>query len=266
MRREILKGNQGKEDVLRIAETILDSTWNRNLDPEKSGEEWDLPAFALDLRDYFGLEAPDFAGKDRETIREEVLAETTKRYEQKEAFLGDETMRLHEKFVMLQVVDQQWKDHLLAIDHLKEGIGLRGYGQRDPLVEYKKESFELFTVMKERIEDQIVQYLFRLQPVVREAEGEVEVDPSERRAPVALPQRKQANVNYSYGAAASGGNDAKVETVHRQGAKVGRNDPCPCGSGKKFKKCHGAEGGATGGGGKRAGASKPATDSDAETA
>ena len=80
-------------------------------------------------------------------------------------------MRTHEKFVMLQVVDQQWKDHLLAIDHLKEGIGLRGYGQRDPLIEYKKESFELFTLMKERIEDQIVQYLFKLQPVAREEAG-----------------------------------------------------------------------------------------------
>jgi preprotein translocase subunit SecA len=147
-------------------------------------------------------------------------------------------MRLHERFVMLQVVDQQWKDHLLAIDHLKEGIGLRGYGQRDPLVEYKYESYELFTLMKERIEDQFVQYLFRLQPVVREAEGEIAEEP--RRAPVGLPSRRQANVNYSYGAAAEGGRDAKVETVHRNAPKVGRNDPCPCGSGKKYKKCHGA--------------------------
>ena len=151
---------------------------------------------------------------------------------------------------MLQVVDQQWKDHLLAIDHLKEGIGLRGYGQRDPLVEYKKESFELFTVMKERIEDQIVQYLYRLQLVVREAVGEVSDGDGQRREPAALPSRRApANVNYSYGAAASGGQDAKVETVQRQGAKVGRNDPCPCGSGKKYKKCHGAEGGPVGGGG-----------------
>jgi preprotein translocase subunit SecA len=141
---------------------------------------------------------------------------------------------------MLQVVDQQWKDHLLAIDHLKEGIGLRGYGQRDPLVEYKKESFELFTLMKERIEDQIVQYLFRLQPMIREAEGEIVGEDEPRRAPVGLPSRRQANVNYSYGAAAEGGHDAKVETIHRASPKVGRNDPCPCGSGKKFKKCHGA--------------------------
>ncbi len=153
-------------------------------------------------------------------------------------------MRTHEKFVMLQVVDQQWKDHLLAIDHLKEGIGLRGYGQRDPLIEYKKESFELFTLMKERIEDQIVQYLFKLQPVREDSADAPEAH--ERRAPVAMPSRRApANVNYSYGAAASGGQDAKVETVQRQAPKVGRNDPCPCGSGKKFKKCHGAEGGST---------------------
>src|SRR6185295_9726258 len=105
-------------------------------------------------------------------------------YEAKEKLLGPETMRLHERFVMLQVVDQQWKDHLLAIDHLKEGIGLRGYGQRDPLVEYKKESFELFTLMKERIEDQFVQYLFKLQPVPREeAEEEAPVAVGEGRAP-----------------------------------------------------------------------------------
>ena len=160
-------------------------------------------------------------------------------FDAKENLLGPDTMRLHEKFVMLQVVDQQWKDHLLALDHLKEGIGLRGYGQRDPLVEYKKESFELFTLMKERIEDQFVQYLFRLQPVLREAEGEV-AESAPRRAPAALPSRRARNVNYSYGAAASGGQDAKVETFHRNAPKVGRNDPCPCGSGKKYKKCHGA--------------------------
>ena len=212
-----------------------------------------MSGFSIDMKEFFGVDAPDLAGKDREAIRELFLKDLTGRYDHKETLLGPETMRLHEKFVMLQVVDQQWKDHLLAIVHLKEGIGLRGYGQRDPLVEYKKESFELFTVMKERIEDQIVQYLFRLQPVVREAEGDVAVP---RQEPVALPPRRQAsNVNYSYGAAASGGQDAKPETVQRQAPKVGRNDPCPCGSGKKYKKCHGAEGGPAGGGAK--GGSKP---------
>jgi len=238
LRLDILKGNLARDYILTLSETILDSVLDRILAEDKEPAEWDLTELAIALKDYYGLEGQDFAEKSREQIREELLADLNRRYEAKETMLGAETMRLHEKFVMLQVVDQQWKDHLLAIDHLKEGIGLRGYGQRDPLVEYKKESFELFTVMKERIEDQIVQYLFRLQPVAREAEAE----PSEggRRAPAALPSRRAANVNYSYGAAASGGQDAKVETIHRSAPKVGRNDPCPCASGKKYKKCHGA--------------------------
>jgi preprotein translocase subunit SecA len=238
MRREILAGKRSKEDVLALAQIIVESLLTRHLPDDKDSSEWDLAALDIDLKEYFGLEAGavDFGGKSVEQIRTELLEELTRRYESKEQMLGPETMRLHERFVMLQVVDQQWKDHLLAIDHLKEGIGLRGYGQRDPLVEYKKESFELFTVMKERIEDQTVQYLFRLQPVLREAEGEV----APPRAPVPMPSRRAGNVNYSYGAAASGGQDAKVETVHRNSPKVGRNDPCPCGSGKKYKKCHGA--------------------------
>jgi preprotein translocase subunit SecA len=240
LRREILQGTRGKAEVLALSETILDYLLGRHLDEGKDAEEWDLSAFAAGLKEYYGLEAkPEaFAGRTREEIREELLAQLSSKYEEKEAQLGSETMRLHERFLMLQVVDQQWKDHLLAIDHLKEGIGLRGYGQRDPLVEYKKESFELFTLMKERIEDLTVQYLFRLQPVIRESPA---AEGREAAAPVRLPpSRKAAAVNYSYGAAASGGSDAKVETVQRAGPKVGRNDPCPCGSGRKYKKCHGA--------------------------
>ena len=241
MRREILKGTLAKEKVLELADMIVDYLLGRHMPDDKDPSEWDIPAFEMDLKEYYGLESGsiEIGGKSREEIREALVAALNRKYEEKEAILGAETMRLHEKFVMLQVVDQQWKDHLLAIDHLKEGIGLRGYGQRDPLVEYKKESFELFTLMKERIEDQFVQWLFRLQPVVREAEGEL-AEAQPRRAPAAMPSRKARNVNYSYGAAASGGNDAKVETFQRNQPKVGRNDPCPCGSGKKYKKCHGA--------------------------
>ena len=243
-RREILTGHRGKDEVLGLAEMIVDYLLGRHLPEEKSPAEWDLAALDVDLKEYYGFPpgAFDFSGKTREEVREAVVAAQHEAYEKKEALLGAETMRLHERFVMLQVVDQQWKDHLLAIDHLKEGIGLRGYGQRDPLVEYKKESFELFTLMKERIEDQTVQYLFRLQPVVRSVEEEEPpIAVGEARArPVGLPSRRNPQVNYSYGAAASGGHDAKVETVQRQAPKVGRNDPCPCGSGKKYKKCHGA--------------------------
>ncbi len=240
LRREILAGRRGKEQVLGLSEMIADYLLGRHMADDKDPDEWDLPALDLDLKEYFGFEpgSRDFSGKTREEVRDELVAAAHEAYERKESLLGPETMRLHEKFVMLQIVDQQWKDHLLAIDHLKEGIGLRGYGQRDPLVEYKKESFELFTLMKERIEDQTVQYIFRLQPVIRQAAAEEE--PSALRPPVSLPQRRAANLNYSYGAAASGGRDAKVETVHRNAPKVGRNDPCPCGSGRKYKKCHGA--------------------------
>ncbi|HEV2063242.1 MAG TPA: SEC-C metal-binding domain-containing protein, partial [Thermoanaerobaculia bacterium] len=241
LRREILANQWNKERMLELADTILGYLLGRHLPEEKHPEEWDLPAFEVELLEYYGVEAGTiaFEGRTREQIEEDVRAHLLAKYNAKEAFLGAEMMRTHEKFVMLQVVDQQWKDHLLAIDHLKEGIGLRGYGQRDPLVEYKKESFELFTLMKERIEDQTIQYVFRLQPAERQAEADEE-EAARARRPVAMPSRRPSQVNYSYGAAASGGQDGKVETVHRNEAKVGRNDPCPCGSGKKYKKCHGA--------------------------
>jgi len=161
---------------------------------------------------------------------------------------------------MLQIVDTQWKDHLYSLDHLKEGIGLRGYGQRDPLVEYKKESYGLFQDMKARIEEEMVRYLFWLRPVIGDG----------TEAPPALPSRpaarrpSPANVTMSHPAAeqvpafagaarsssssaareaptpARTGGDDVIKTVKRDEPKVGRNDPCPCGSGKKYKKCHGA--------------------------
>jgi preprotein translocase subunit SecA len=160
---------------------------------------------------------------------------------------------------MLQIVDAQWKDHLYSLDHLKEGIGLRGYGQRDPLVEYKKESYALFQDMKARIEEEIVRYLFWLRPVSMD-EGAVEAA-AVPRAPRPTPRRAAANMTLNNPGAApvpafagarsssaaqaqtptparTGGDDV-VKTVRRDEPKVGRNDPCPCGSGKKYKKCHG---------------------------
>jgi len=141
-------------------------------------------------------------------------------------------MRLHEKYLLLQVIDQQWKDHLLNVDHLKEGIGLRGYGQRDPLIEYKKESFEIFQEMMERIQDHVVKYLWKMEVVV-EREGEEAVE--RERVQRALPPPKAPKQNLVF----SGSQGVQQETVKRRDAKVGRNDPCPCGSGKKYKKCHG---------------------------
>ena len=165
---------------------------------------------------------------------------------------------------MLQIVDSQGKDHLDSLDHLKEGIGLRGYGQRDPLVEYKKESYGLFQDMKARIEEEIVRYLFWLRPVTMEDRGEqAEQPPAALRAPRPAPARRPtpsamtlnnpgaSPVPAFAGAARSSqaaahaptpartGGDDVIKTVKREEPKVGRNDPCPCGSGKKYKKCHG---------------------------
>ena len=161
---------------------------------------------------------------------------------------------------MLQIVDAQWKDHLYSLDHLKEGIGLRGYGQRDPLVEYKKESFALFQDMKARIEEEMVRYLFWLRPVISEgadaAGAPVACRPGRRRdgrrrqmydEPSGAPSRPGVRGRGRPSAArqqaptpARTGGDDVIKTVKRDEPKVGRNDPCPCGSGKKYKKCHGS--------------------------
>jgi len=165
-----------------------------------------------------------------------------------------------ERDIMLQIVDSQWKDHLYSLDHLKEGIGLRGYGQRDPLIEYKKESFELFQAMKDRVDEEIVRYLWWLRPVMNDEAVPLPRRPAPRRAPLILndpsaestsilnsaPRAQAAEQSSPFGPSHDkqpprvGGDDAPVKTVRRDEPKVGRNDPCPCGSGKKYKKCHGA--------------------------
>jgi len=169
------------------------------------------------------------------------------KYQEKESEVGSEVLRRIERDVMLQIVDSQWKDHLYGLDHLKEGIGLRGYGQRNPLVEYKRESFALFQAMKERIDEETVKYLWRLRPIIRDPSADVSRksqtkqtadlvfnNPSEGASTFTNAGRQQPRP------ARTGGDDAAVSTIRREMPKVGRNAPCPCGSGKKYKKCHGA--------------------------
>jgi preprotein translocase subunit SecA len=155
------------------------------------------------------------------------------KYAAKEALIGSEAMRYYERFFMLNIVDQQWKDHLLALDHLKEGINLRGYGQKDPLVEYKKESYGLFEAMRDRIDTETVRVLHSLQ-VQSEEPPQQRLQRRPRRGEVTFTK---ANAT----AAAAGEDEGRPKTYVSTQPKVGRNDLCPCGSGKKYKKCHGAE-------------------------
>jgi preprotein translocase subunit SecA len=253
--------------LMTLAEELAASTVDNYANKETDPEEWDLDALKSAVAEIFALEPSeveslDFGGKTPDEMTDAVWGLALEKYEKKEALLADPSI-LHrvERDIMLQIVDAQWKDHLYSLDHLKEGIGLRGYGQRDPLVEYKKESFTLFQAMKDRIEEEIVRYLWRLMPVIAEgaAEGGGELPSPVRRPPPRRPgpmtlSGPSSAASSPFGAIRSGGGaavaeaprparaggDDVVKTVKRDEPKVGRNDPCPCGSGKKYKKCHGA--------------------------
>ena len=252
LRREILEGKEQREYVLELAGNVLDFLLDTHLGPDLSPEDWDVASFRQALGRQYGLDSGNLSGIDweglsREQLRTELWNRLLEKYQKKEAIIGPDLMRTHERIIMLQVVDTQWKDHLYAMDHLKEGIGLRGYGQRDPLIEYKKESFDMFEAMWDRIEEEIVRVLFLLQPV---REPSLEMRPAARplrlsfndpaAAPSALEaQRSAAPAGAGPRRESQGGVDAAVKTVRRAAEKVGRNDPCPCGSGKKYKKCCG---------------------------
>jgi preprotein translocase subunit SecA len=171
-RREILQGKDLRGDILALIETLLDWYLEGHAHKDKSPEDWEPEALKKAILAQFGLDL-DSLGIDWEAVvydelREKTLKRLTEMYEEKERLLGAQQMREFERVIMLQVIDTQWKDHLLGMDYLKEGIGLRGYGQRDPLVEYKKESFDMFQAMMDRIEEEVIRYLFLLQPVTEE--------------------------------------------------------------------------------------------------
>ncbi|TDI18005.1 MAG: preprotein translocase subunit SecA [Acidobacteria bacterium] len=239
-RREMLEGEDQKEYILGLADDIviefLDSYAHLETDPE----EWDLENLKINLRRVYGIDIPqDVDQLSRPQLEEELLNRIKTKYQEKESQVGTEMMRWYESMVMLQIMDQQWKDHLLALDHLKEGIGLRGYGQRDPLVEYKKESFSMFEELWDRATEEMVRMLFLLRPITEEDERDLlrtrrqqqplsYSQPEDNPEPVWQPSQPQGQQSA-----------AAVKTMVRNTRKVGRNEPCPCGSGKKYKKCCG---------------------------
>ncbi|HXX76311.1 MAG TPA: preprotein translocase subunit SecA [Nitrospiraceae bacterium] len=231
-RRAVLGGTNLKDDIYDMVAGVVDSALNVYCPAEQYQEEWDLKGLSEMMQGQFGLDITQGKNDGGEGLRElgrDALVEDLKKhvheaYERKEKELGSDLMRFLEKTFMLQVIDHHWKDHLLGMDHLRDGIGLRGYGQKDPLIEYKREGYDLFAGMMERIKSDSLERLF----LVQAAKGEAPPPPQ-----VSAPPPLRLTLN-------RGEEPAPPQTVHRSNEKVGRNDPCPCGSGKKYKKCHGA--------------------------
>jgi preprotein translocase subunit SecA len=274
IRRSALEGKDQRDYVLGIAEDVGRELVDTYCPRDQHPDQWNTAQFLAESHAQFGIDLKS-AGADPTQLAHDQLAEAAaeavvKRYEEKEKQFTPELMRWLERRIILDVVDAQWKDHLLSLDHLKEGIGLRGYAQKDPLVEFKKEAFILFEDMMARIDNETIRYLFHIQ--IQQAErppDEMDTRPqgpppgsprsggaqvavasaaaraAEPTAPARLPafardmerkqQRQEKDLQYQTGAG-----QAEAPKPVRAGAKVGRNDPCPCGSGKKYKKCHGA--------------------------
>jgi preprotein translocase subunit SecA len=270
IRRSALEGKDQRDYVLGIAEDVARELVNTYCPKEQHPGQWNTAQFLAEVHSQFGIDAKaagaDPAALNHEELSDAIANAVAERYAEKEKQFSPDLLRWLERRIILDVVDSQWKDHLLSLDHLKEGIGLRGYGQKDPLVEFKKEAFILFEDMMARIDNETVRYLFHVQ-IQQEAQPAQPRAPqpepprprpstaiaaaasaaarAEEAAPQRLPdfaralerrqERQQRDLQYQTGAG-----QTEAPKPVRAGAKVGRNDPCPCGSGKKYKKCHGA--------------------------
>ncbi len=281
MRRMILEGKDTEKYVVDLSLDVLDWYLDNYASEKDDPDSWNLDGLQGALKETYGIDVPlsQLKGMGRAEMVETFGERIRKLYADKQAQVGVDAMNMFVRMVMLQIVDTQWKDHLYALDHLKEGIGLRGYGQRDPLVEYKKESFNMFQALMDRIDEEMLRWIYLAQPMRGGDEGGGAPAPTPRpvsmvreEAPVPEPRpvrepelafagarTRPRNLTFNdpgaalsgsasalggaaaaEPAAARGGMDGAVQTVRREGKKVGRNDPCPCGSGRKYKKCHGA--------------------------
>ncbi|HKG16004.1 MAG TPA: preprotein translocase subunit SecA [Pyrinomonadaceae bacterium] len=237
LRRQLMEEPDQREYIMGVAADLLGDLVKQYLPETASPDDWDVENFKLQLHSTYAFDA-EAEGLDIDTMSPRQVDETVwekvkASYESKEAQVGAEALRTYERIIMLNIIDAQWKDHLLAIDHLKQGIGLVGYGQKDPLVEYKKESFDMFQAMLDRIDTTTIRTLFNLQVVAEQAPEQLQ----QRR------QRRPTSMTFTgpnQGATAAGEEAARTKTVTRDQPKVGRNEACPCGSGKKYKKCCGA--------------------------
>jgi preprotein translocase subunit SecA len=237
--RDYLLGENG------VAKDLLSDLTHSFLSSEISPDEWDVDTYAAEIESIYAVDPAKDAGVDfkrmtADEIEEAIWKKASANYAEKEKLAGAESLRAYERYIMLNIIDSQWKDHLLSIDHVKQGIGLVGYGQKDPLVEYKKQSFDMFQDMLDRIDTNTTKALFNLEIVMKDEQEEIErLERLERQR-----ARKQAAGMAFTGAMATadaaGAEAARHTPYVRDTPKMKPNDPCYCGSGKKFKKCHGA--------------------------
>ncbi|MFN7918476.1 MAG: preprotein translocase subunit SecA [Bryobacteraceae bacterium] len=275
LRRSLLEGGDMRETILGYAKGILGGYMETHLPGDAKPGSWDLHALQSDILTHFGVTIPidSYSGMPRAEIESQIYEQLERRYADKENLLGKDLMRETERIIMLNVIDAQWKDHLLSMDHLREGIGLRSYGQKDPLVEYKKESFSLYEAMRDRVEDETVRYLYFIQAAEStgfpyQEEEEFEEDEETATSPDGAPPNGVAHVNGASAEDRAAAQESildftrsierkkqkeldaiqyvgpttenQTKQVMNKNKSVGRNDPCPCGSGKKYKKCHGS--------------------------
>jgi preprotein translocase subunit SecA len=261
LRRSFLEGRDQKEFLLERAEAIANSLVQTYCPRDQHPDQWNVTQFANEVLNQFGIDLKtsgiDITKTNHDQLAELLIEKVKTRYDEKEALFGAQTLRWLERHILLDIVDGQWKDHLLTLDHLKEGIGLRGYGQKDPLVEFKREAFVLFEDMMDRIDTEAVRFLYLVRPAEGtqtaaaaapgpgappQSSGAAETPQADTAPASALARqieqrqkRQQQNLQFQTGPA-----QAEAPKPVRAGAKVGRNNLCPCGSGKKYKKCHGA--------------------------
>jgi preprotein translocase subunit SecA len=238
--REYLLGDNG------VARDLLHDLTHSFLSAEITPDKWDVDTYAAEIESIYAVDPAvdagvDFKKMNADEVEEAVWRKAIANYEEKEKLAGEESLRAYERYIMLNIIDSQWKDHLLSIDHLKQGIGLVGYGQKDPLVEYKKQSFDMFQDMLDRIDTNTTRALFNLEIVVKDEQEEME---RLERLEQQRARRQAAGMAFTGAMATATAAGDTEETRHtpfkREQPKVKPNDPCYCGSGKKFKKCHGS--------------------------
>ncbi len=242
-RNELLEAADVGETIAVMREDVLINMIATHIPPESVEEQWDVPALERELNGEVGLDLPlqkmleDNPDIHEETLREFILTEANKAYAEKEALATPDILRQFERSVMLQSLDNHWREHLAALDHLRQGIHLRSYAQKNPKQEYKREAFELFESLLNTIKTEVTKVTMLVQ-----VKTEADVEAVERPVEVENVQYQHADYDEALGLAAADEGEGSAQTgqpVVREGMKVGRNDPCPCGSGKKFKQCHG---------------------------